>query len=155
MSSPSKGATPTDTETPHDATSSIARRAMSASASATASWASRIGKQHGELVAGEPGKDVGRAKTAAHRLGNAPERDVSRPVTPRVVDGLQPVHVDQEQCPAAAVAVAEGEMGVQLLAEAPAVHEARERVVLGDVAKLVLEALALGHVLDLNDPGGA
>ena len=85
-------------------------REMSASASAHRLVAFSAGKQHRELVAGEARQDVGRAEPAAHRLGDAPKRDVPGAVAARVVHGLQAVHVDQEQRADPAVAAAEREL---------------------------------------------
>ena len=155
VSSPPNGATPIDTETPQDATSSVAMRAMSASASAIASWPSALGRSTANSSPARRARTSVERNLPAHRLGDAPKRDVPRTVAARVVDRLQAIHVDQEQRADPAVAAAERELGVELLAKAPAVHEPGERVVVGDVAELLLEALALGDVLDLDDAVGS
>jgi hypothetical protein len=65
-------------------------------------------------------------------------------VAARVVDVLEAVEVEQEDRALAAVARGVGDVLGELLVEAAAVEELRQRVVVGQVLQLVLEALALG-----------
>jgi hypothetical protein len=99
--------------------------------------------QDGELVAGEPGDDVGGAHPLPHDRGDQANQVVAGVVTVRIVDGLEAVDVDDHHRALAAVAGAEGDVLVQLGAEATAVEQPRERVVIGDVAKLRLGLLGL------------
>lgn len=64
------------------------------------------------------------------------------------MDLLEPVEVDEHQC---AGATRPGETRVELELEAPAVEQPGERIDIGEVAQFVLDALALGDVLDLDD----
>jgi hypothetical protein len=68
-----------------------------------------------------------------------------------VVDGLEAVEVEHRQRGVLGVAGAALDLALQLLLEAAAVRKARERVVLGLVAQLLLQLAALGEVLDLAD----
>ena len=68
-------------------------------------------------------------------------------VAVRVVDGLEAIDVDDHHRALAAVASAEGDVLVQLRAETAPIEQARERVVIGDVAELglCLRRLSQGH----------
>jgi hypothetical protein len=72
-------------------------------------------------------------------------------VTLLVVDVLEAVEVDHRERGGLAVARAALDLAMELLLESPAVREPGQRVVLGLVAQLLLELLALGDVLDLAD----
>ena len=64
-----------------------------------------------------------------------------------VVDRLEAVDVDDHHRPLAAVAGGEGDVLVQFGAEAAAVEQAGQRVVVGEVAQLGLSPLGLGQRL--------
>jgi hypothetical protein len=64
-------------------------------------------------------------------------------VAVRVVDRLEAVDVDDHHRPLAAVAGAEGDVLVELGAEAATVEQPGERVVVGEIAKLRLGPLGL------------
>jgi hypothetical protein len=59
--------------------------------------------------------------------------------------------VDEDHGAAAGLTVRAFELAAELALEAPAVEEARERVEVGEVLQLALEAVALRDVLDLHD----
>ena len=125
--------------------------AASAAAAVAAPRLVDADQDHGELVAADPGGDVGRAQALAERGGDAGEQLVAGGVAVEVVDGLEAVEVDHRERGALAVARAALDLALELLLEAAAVGEARERVVLGLVAQLLLQLAALGEVLDLAD----
>ena len=64
---------------------------------------------------------------------------------------LEVVEVEDDHRGALAEAADVPSAGLQRLLEAPAVEQPGQRVVGGDVLELVLEAPALGDVLDLGD----
>ncbi len=101
--------------------------------------------QHGELVAGEAGDDVGAAYAFAKRLGDLADQVVAGLVAERVVDRLEPVDVDDHHRALAAVAGAEGDVLVELAAEAAPVEQPGERVVVGQIAQLGLGPLGLAQ----------
>ena len=101
--------------------------------------------QHRELIAGEAGDDVGGAHPLAHGRGDAADQAVAGVVAVSVVDRLEAVDVDDHHRPLAAVAGAEGDVLVELGAEAAAVEQAGQRVVVGEVAQLGLGPLGLGQ----------
>ena len=70
-------------------------------------------------------------------------------VAERVVDVLEAVEVEHEHGALGAVAARACARAVELLLEAAPVEQAGERVVVGQVLELLLEALALGDVLHL------
>ena len=103
--------------------------------------------QHRELVAGEAGDDVGGPHPLAHDRGDVADQVVAGVVAERVVDRLEAVDVDDHHRALAAVAGGEGDVLVELGAEAAAVEQAGERVVIGEVAQLGLGLLGLGKRL--------
>ena len=110
-----------------------------------------VGKDDPELVAAEATDDVGGAHPALDRAGDGNEQLVARAVAARVVDELEAVEVEDQQRAAGLVALGGGKLALELGGEAAAVVDAGQRVVVGEVLKLGLEALALGHVLGLDD----
>ena len=97
--------------------------------------------QHRELVAGEAGDDVGGPHPFTHDPGDLPDQVVAGVVAEAVVDRLEAVDVDDHHRPLAPVAGAEGDVAVELGAEAAAVEQAGQRVVIGEVAQLGLGLL--------------
>ena len=75
--------------------------------------------------------------------GDAADQVVAGVVAERVVDRLEAVDVDDHHRALAAVAGGEGDVLVELGAEAAAVEQAGERVVVGEVAQLGLGLLGL------------
>ena len=114
----------------------------------------RDGLQHDELVAAEARDHVSGADD-----GTEPERDfleelVADRVTERVIDGFEPVEVDQVDRDVILAFVHSREHGVDPLAELRPVGEAREFVELGEMRDALLRALAFGHVFK-DDDGAA
>ena len=109
------------------------------------------GEQDGELVAAQAPEDVGLAQAVAQRAGAGDDELVARGVAEAVVDRLEAVEVEHEQRALGAVAPAARDVLGQRAIDAAAVEQPGERVVIGQVAQLVLEAAALGDVLDLHE----
>ncbi len=107
-----------------------------------------VAQQHGELVAAEAGDDVRLADRVVQRTADRADDLVAGLVAAGVVDVLEAVEVEQVERALAAVARGVGDELGQLLVEAAAVEEAGQRVVVGEVLELVLEALALRDVAD-------
>ena len=107
-----------------------------------------VAQQDGELVAAEAGDHVGLADAVVQRAADGADDLVAGLVAAGVVDVLEAVEVEQEDRALAAVARGVGDVLGELLVEAAAVEELGQRVVVGQVLQLVLEALALGDVAD-------
>ena len=107
-----------------------------------------VAQQHGELVAAEAGHDVRLADAVVQRAADRADDLVAGLVAAGVVDVLEAVEVEQEERALAAVAGGVGDELGQLLVEAAAVEQLGQRVVVGEVLELVLEALALRDVAD-------
>ena len=114
-----------------------------------------VAQHDGELVAAEAGDDVGLAHALAQRAADGADDLVAGLVAARVVDVLEAVEVEQEQRAAAAVAGGVADELGQLLVEAAAVEQVGQRVVVGQVLELGLEALALRDVADDRGQHGA
>ena len=69
----------------------------------------------------------------------------------RVVDVLEVIEVEHQQCAFAAVAADERRLGLELMAEAVAIEQPGQMVVIGEVLEPVLVSLAIGDVLDLRE----
>ena len=107
-----------------------------------------VAQQDGELVAAEAGDHVGLADAVVQRAADRADDLVAGLVAAGVVDVLEAVEVEQEDRALAAVARGVGDVLGELLVEAATVEELRQRVVVGEVLQLVLEALALRDVAD-------
>src|ERR1700684_1764342 len=68
-----------------------------------------------------------------------------------VVDLLEVVEVDHHQGRELAVALGAGDLELEIVLEQAAVAKTGERVVIGEVAEVLLEQLSLGDVLQLGD----
>ena len=114
---------------------------------ATASERSRFGRieeQHRELVATEPRSQVVGADAAVDALGDDPQEAVAGPVAQRVVDDLEVVEVE-EQDDGIEPGLAGAQLRIDLLGEHRPVRQPGQRVVVGLVAELLLEAGQLGE----------
>ena len=87
------------------------------------------------------------AHPLAHDRRDLADQVVAGLVAEPVVDRLEAVDVDDHHRALAAVAGAEGDVLVELGAEAAAVEQAGERVVVGEVAQLGLGLLGLAQGL--------
>ena len=107
-------------------------------------------EQHGELVAPEPGGGVRRPQARAQPLPDLEEQLVSGRVPKRVVDRLEVVEVHEQHRDRRVVAELSLEGVGDAVVEQRPVREGRDGVVEGLVFELFLEALALGHVTDVQ-----
>ncbi len=106
---------------------------------------------HGELVAPHSGRDAAAADHRLEAVRNLLEQLVPGAVAERVVDGLEAVEVDDQQGEAAKSGrLLDG--GREPLLQHVPVGKSGERVVIGAVAELVLQARELGDVLVRRDP---
>ena len=111
-----------------------------------------VRQDHGELVAAEPADGV---RARSRWLSAWPTAEISSSPAEwpsESVDVLEVVEVEDEQRATGVVAAGARELALELGLEAAAVEEAGERVVVGEVLELALEALALGDVLELDEP---
>ena len=105
-----------------------------------------LGEQDGELVTAESGDQVGAPHPHPQQFGHRDDQLVTGAVAEGVVDLLEVVEVHHQQRSAGAVPLAQVEVALELLIEAAPVREPGQRVVLGQVCQLRLEAPTLGHV---------
>ena len=98
-----------------------------------------VRQEHRELVAAEARHQVCFPQPARQRPGDRLERVVARLVAVRVVDPLEVVEVDHHQARHLAVALRARDLQVQVVLEQAAVAQAGERVVVGEVAQVLLE----------------
>ena len=89
------------------------------------------GREHGELVAPEPGEGVGLAQRRGHPAGELPQHEVPGLVAQAVVDGLEVVEVEQEQPHHVALAAGGGDRPLGPVGEEGAVGQSRQPVVKG------------------------
>ena len=101
-------------------------------AASTSAWADRLGvlerglrQDHAELVAAEPADDVGVAQPRAQQRRHRAEQLVAGRVAVAVVDVVEVVDVERQQRGGVPVALGVADDPLELLAEAPAVVEAR------------------------------
>ena len=106
----------------------------------------RVEEQHRELVATEPRGQVVGANAAVDALGDDPQEAVAGPVAQRVVHDLEVVEVE-EQDDGIEPGLAGGQLRIHLLGEHRPVRQPGQRVVVGLVAQLLLEAGQLGERL--------
>ncbi len=104
-----------------------------------------------ELVAAQTRQDVGGAQPVAQQVRGRDQRLVSDPVTERVVDLLEVVQIEHRDNATAAVAPRIGELARELLIEAAAIEEARQRIMIGEVLKPTLKLFAGADVHHLTD----
>jgi hypothetical protein len=107
------------------------------------------GEGHDELVAPESRHHVVRPHRRTDALRDRDDEVVAGVVAEEVVGGLEPVHVDEQE--RAGSRRRGGEDGVQVRQERAPVGQARQLVVVGDVAQLVL---GLEPGLHLGEQGG-
>ena len=80
-----------------------------------------VREQDGELVAAQPGEDVGLPQPLPEQLGDPDEELVPGEMAEAVVDLLELVQVEEHQCAVDPVPAGLGERQVQLFLEAPPV----------------------------------
>ena len=92
-----------------------------------------LGEDHGELVAAEPGDDVGVARPGPQALGHGLEHHVAGGAAVAVVGQLEVVDVEREQRAGAGVARRERELAIQLADQPRPVEDAGQEVVLREM----------------------
>ncbi len=107
-------------------------------------------EQHRELVAAEPRDRVGRARALHQPLRGGLQQPVADVVPERVVHVLEVVEVDHQDRQPVLRAPRERDRVLDAVAEQAAVREQGQRVVERELAQLVLERLALGHVAQVE-----
>ena len=112
-----------------------------------------VGDEHEELIASEPGHDVGRAHGVAEPVGDDAQELVAGRVAVAVVHELEVVEVDEEDGDRLLAAPGARDRLLEVLLEEEAVGQVGERVVIGEVGEpglrggqLVGGAAAVGHV---------
>jgi len=108
-------------------------------------------EQDRELVAADPGERVGPADGGVQQPTDTRDQLVAGCVAERVVDELEAIEVEEEDGSRLVVSGRELERSLQLLAEASAVEQAGEGVVVCEVLELALGPLAVGDVHDVGD----
>jgi hypothetical protein len=106
----------------------------------------QILEQDDELVAAEARDTV----ALAHRLGQPPcdllQEQIADLVSAGVVELLEVVQVDEDQCAVLPRACRGGQRLIQPVEQEPAIRESGQRVVEGEPANRLLGFLALAHV---------
>ncbi len=87
-------------------------------------------------------------------LGGGLQQAVTGVVAERVVDVLEVVEVEEQDCDTLARALRERQCVLDAVAEQAAVGEQGERVVEGELAQLLLERLALADVAEVEREAG-
>ena len=103
-------------------------------------------QQQRELVAADARRDVARAQAVAQVFADLTEHRVAALVADAIVDRLEAVEVEQHEPEAPAVAHAAADRRAEVIVEAAAVVEARERI----VQRLVVQAVEAER--DLTQP---
>ena len=104
--------------------------------------ATRLGHEHGELVAAEPGDRVVLAQSLSEAPSDLSQHLVAGRVAERVVDLLEPIQVHYEHGQLTAALLRLGDRLSDALVKEGAIGEPGERVVQGVIANLPLDALA-------------
>ena len=120
----------------------------------------QIGEQDGELIAPQTRYGVVRihaARACDHiarphsrnePVRNSLEESISHGMTKGIVDALEVVEVEEQDAEHAIVSARLRERHAESLLEQETIAEARQTVVVGEIADLLLGLLALCHVLD-------
>src|SRR6185312_13097711 len=111
-------------------------------------------EQDPELVAAQPGQGIALAHHGLQKRGDLLEHLVARQMAAGVVDHLELVEVEIEESVLALLLPGAVEAELETLLELPAVDQAGERVVAGEVDHLPLQAPELGDVLEDEDAAG-
>ncbi len=114
----------------------------------------QVGEQDQEAVPAGAGEQVRGAERLPQPRGQEPQQLVAGAVAEGVVDQLEVIEVDVQQCDLRAGAPGAGERQLELLREQRAVGQPGERVVIGEVGDLLLGGAALGDVLARGQRAG-
>ena len=106
-----------------------------------------LGQHHHELVAADAADGVARAQLRRQAASDLLQQRVAYGVAERVVDGLEPVEVDEHHRGLAAVTLAERECLGEPVFQQAAVGKPGERIVVGEVLGARPRVLQLGGAL--------
>ena len=104
-------------------------------------------EQDGELVAAQTGRGVAGSQAALQAGGHRDEQLVADRVAQAVIDGLEPVEVQQQDRDRRGVSFLTTHGVVHAVGEERPVGQVGQRVVEGLMAQLGLEGVPVGHVL--------
>ncbi|ODU00305.1 MAG: hypothetical protein ABS89_09210 [Thiobacillus sp. SCN 63-1177] len=99
-------------------------------------------EEQGELVAAQPGGQLGSRPEFAQTLGHMLDHHIAGAVAGQIVDRLEVVEIDQQQRTACRLGQRLGQPPLKALA----VVQAGQRVVIGQITGACLRALEFGHV---------
>ena len=105
-----------------------------------------VPQQHRELVAAEPADHVGGAHLAQQRLDDRLQHLIARGVAERVVDRLQAIDVEHDQCAAGAISLDVGDRAVELALKAAPVQDIQQEVGFGGRLQRLDPRLRLGQL---------
>ena len=100
-----------------------------------------------ELVAAEPGKQIGFAQRGRERGGDPLQELVADAVSERVIDVLEPVQIDKKHPDALAGALGLGDRLGQAFLEQHTIRQPRQRVSGGEILQPLLGLDTRGDVL--------
>ena len=108
-------------------------------------------EQHPELITAEACNRVRHANPRLQQPGDIPEEAVAGLMAARVVDNLELVEVDVQQCVGALASLRSRHCDMQAVVEFAPVDEAGERIVACLVGERALQAPFFGHVVEYDD----
>src|SRR5688572_1948708 len=111
----------------------------------------QIFQYHDKLVAPQAGYGVVRAYTGKKPPGDLLQQQVADIVAQRVVDGLEVVQIDEEDCPPPPAASGRRQCLLQPVQQEPSVGQLGQRIVKCQMFDLLLGCLALGDVNQRTD----
>ena len=104
------------------------------------------GLNDGELVAAKPGNHITGAQAVPQPLADGAQQPIADQVAERIVDPLEAIQVQQHHGDLALIAPRLPQCVLQMILEQGAVRQIGQRIVLRQVAGLLLSALALCDV---------
>ena len=104
------------------------------------------GKADDELIAAQPGDDVGAAHDREQPPGGLAQHGVAGVVAVHVVDVLETIEVEEGDGDVLAVALCPGQLSSEKLVEEAAVGESCQRVAQGEGGQVRLQLTQFGHV---------
>jgi hypothetical protein len=113
--------------------------------------AGEIGQAHDELVSAEPRDTVTLAHTGLQARGGELQQLVADRVTERVVHALETVEIDEQHGHLALIAAGVQQRLLDAVAAQQAVRQAGQRIVLRQVADVLLGALSLADIAKEGD----
>ncbi len=104
-----------------------------------------------ELVSGQAGNGIALARRPRQSLRHAPHHGVARRVTESLVDRFEPFEIETEERRRRALPLRPHQRVFQAIEEEGAVRQPGQRVVERLVGQLLFVALAVGHVVRVDD----